>query len=166
MKYEANRPKAVLFEGPPGTGKTTSAKIIAQQVQIPLIYMPIEAIMSKFYGESEQKLADMWELCRSLGKVIIFIDEIDALAGSRDSDMHEASRRILSTLLRKIDSFESTTDVLLICATNRKKDLDPAMLSRIDLSVPFNLPDKQSRAAIFQRYAKHLSQDDLAFLAQ
>jgi ATP-dependent 26S proteasome regulatory subunit len=71
--------------------------------------------------------------------------------------MHEASRRVLSTLLRKIDSFESTTDVLLICATNRKNDLDPAMLSRIDLSIKFDLPDSQSRAAIFQRYAKHLS---------
>lgn len=72
--------------------------------------------------------------------------------------MHEASRRILSTLLRKIDSFESTTDVLLICATNRKQDIDPAMLSRIDLSIQFLLPDRQSRAAIFKRYAKHLSE--------
>jgi len=61
--------------------------------------------MSKFYGESETKLASMWELCEQLGRVIIFIDEIDALAGNRSSDMHEASRRILSTLLRKIDSF-------------------------------------------------------------
>lgn len=60
VKYEPNRPKAVLFEGPPGTGKTTSAKIIAQQVSIPLIYIPTEAIMSKFYGESETKLASMW----------------------------------------------------------------------------------------------------------
>lgn len=105
VKYEPNRPKAVLFEGPPGTGKTTSAKIIAQQVNIPLIYIPTEAIMSKYYGESEGKLAQMWELCEQLGRVIIFIDEIDALAGSRSGDMHEASRRILSTLLRKIDSF-------------------------------------------------------------
>ena len=71
--------------------------------------------------------------------------------------MHEASRRILSTLLRKIDSFESTTNTLLICATNRKQDLDEAMLSRLDLSVKFELPDTLSRAAIFQRYAKHLS---------
>lgn len=101
-----------------------------------------------------------------MGKVIIFIDEIDALAGSRDSDMHEASRRVLSTLLRKIDSFESTTDVLLICATNRKQDLDQAMLSRIDLSIKFSLPDKHSRAAIFRRYAKHLKDDDLSFLAE
>jgi SpoVK/Ycf46/Vps4 family AAA+-type ATPase len=73
--------------------------------------------------------------------------------------MHEASRRILSTLLRKIDSFESTTDVLLICATNRKQDLDPAMLSRIDLSIKFNLPDKHARGAIFRRYAKQLKDD-------
>ena len=69
-------------------------------------------------------------------------------------------------MLRKIDSFESTTDVLLVCATNRKKDLDPAMLSRIDLSVKFELPDKHSRVAIFQRYAKHLSKKDLDILAE
>jgi ATP-dependent 26S proteasome regulatory subunit len=75
--------------------------------------------------------------------------------------MHEASRRVLSTLLRKIDSFESSTDVLLICATNRKQDLDAAMLSRIDLSIKFSLPDKHSRAAIFKRYAKQMSDKEL-----
>ena len=107
----------------------------------------------------------MWELCGELGKVIIFIDEIDALAGNRNTDMHEASRRILSTLLRKIDSFQSSTNVLLICATNRKDDLDPAMLSRIDLAVSFSLPDRHSRAAIFKRYAKHLSDKELEVLA-
>ena len=80
--------------------------------------------------------------------------------------IHEASRRILSTLLRKIDSFESSTDVLLICATNRKQDLDPAMLSRIDLSVKFELPDKLSRSAIFKRYAKQLSNNELEKLAE
>eukprot|EP01016_Furgasonia_blochmanni_P044377 TRINITY_DN615_c0_g1_i8.p1 TRINITY_DN615_c0_g1~~TRINITY_DN615_c0_g1_i8.p1 ORF type:complete len:428 (-),score=71.38 TRINITY_DN615_c0_g1_i8:202-1485(-) len=166
MKFDANRPKAVLFEGPPGTGKTTSAKIIAQQVNIPLIYMPIESIMSKYYGESEKRFADIFEACKSLGKAIVFIDEIDAIAASRDEGIHEASRRVLSTLLRKIDSFESTTDVLLICATNRKQDLDAAMLSRIDLSIKFELPDKHSRIAIFQRYAKQLAENDLERLAE
>ena len=80
--------------------------------------------------------------------------------------MHEASRRILSTLLRKIDSFESSTDVLLVCATNRKSDIDPAMLSRIDLSIKFDLPDKMSRAAIFKRYAKQLSEAERQTLAE
>ncbi|KAL4488666.1 hypothetical protein ABPG73_020365 [Tetrahymena malaccensis] len=166
MKQEPNRPKAVLFEGPPGTGKTTSAKIIAQQVSIPLIYMPLESIMSKYYGEAEKKFADLWEATKMLGKSIIFIDEIDAIAGTRDSEMHEASRRILSTLLRKIDSFESSSDVLLVCATNRKQDLDPAMLSRIDMSIKFEKPDVHSRQAIFKRYAKHLSEDQLRQLAE
>lgn len=83
MKNETNRPKAILFEGPPGCGKTTSAKIISNQVNIPLVYMPIEAIMSKFYGESENRFAEIFEATKALGKSIIFIDEIDALASSR-----------------------------------------------------------------------------------
>jgi SpoVK/Ycf46/Vps4 family AAA+-type ATPase len=80
VKNEPNRPKAVLFEGPPGTGKTTSARIIANQVRIPLVYMPIESILSKYYGESEKRFAEVWDACIELGKCIIFIDEIDAIA--------------------------------------------------------------------------------------
>jgi len=166
MKHETNRPKAVLFDGPPGCGKTTSAKIIANQVNIPLLYMPIESIMSKYYGESETRFAEIFEAAKSMGKCIIFIDEIDALASSREGGIHEASRRILSTLLRKIDGFESDGEVLLICATNRSKDLDPALLSRLDLSIKFDLPDERMRALIFQRYAKHLSQSDLEELGK
>lgn len=154
MKNETNRPKCVLFEGPPGCGKTTSAKIISSQVQIPLVYMPLEAIMSKFYGESENRLAEIFEAAQAMGNVILFIDEVDALATSREGGLHEATRRILSTLLRKIDSFESDGEVLVICATNRKKDLDPALISRTDLSIRFELPDPSTRAQIFKRYAK------------
>ena len=84
MRFERNRAKAVLFEGPPGTGKTTSAKIIASQVGIPLLYLPLESVMSKWYGEAEQRLATIFEKAGELGKSIIFIDEVDALAGSRD----------------------------------------------------------------------------------
>ena len=149
MKNETNRPKCVLFEGPPGCGKTTSAKIMSQQVNIPLVYMPLEAIMSKYYGESESRLAEIFEAAQAMGSVILFIDEVDSLATSRESGLHEATRRILSTLLRKIDSFESDGEVLVICATNRKKDLDPALISRTDLSIRFELPDSQTRALIF-----------------
>lgn len=166
MKDETNRPKCILFEGPPGCGKTTSAKIISSQVKIPLIYMPLEAIMSKYYGESETKLAEIFEAAQDLGKTILFIDEIDSLATSRESGIHEATRRILSTLLRKIDSFESDSEVLVIWATNRKKDLDPALISRLDLSVRFELPDPKTRSLIFQRYAKQLTQEELSNLGE
>lgn len=166
MKNETNRPKCVLFEGPPGCGKTTSAKIISHQVSIPLVYMPLEAIMSKYYGESESKLAEIFEAAQALGSVILFIDEIDSLATSRETGLHEATRRILSTLLRKIDSFESEGEVLVICATNRKKDLDPALISRTDMAIRFELPDASTRAQIFGRYARQLSEDELKKLGE
>jgi ATP-dependent 26S proteasome regulatory subunit len=123
MRPTRNRPRAVLFEGPPGTGKTTSAKIIAAQVGIPLMYVPLESIISKYYGEAEKNLSHIFEMAAELEGCIIFIDEIDTLGGNRDNDgMHEASRRVLSALLRRLDSFESNDNTLLICATNRKKD--------------------------------------------
>ena len=124
-------------------------QLIGVSVIIPLIYMPLEAIMSKFYGESENKLAEIFEAAQAMGKCILFIDEIDSLATSREAGLHEATRRILSTLLRKIDGFESDGEVLVVCATNRKKDLDPALVSRIDLSVRFDLPDAMTRGLIF-----------------
>jgi len=128
--------------------------------------MPLEAIMSKFYGESESRLAEIFEAAQAMGSVILFIDEIDSLATSRESGLHEATRRILSTLLRKIDSFESDGEVLVIAATNRKKDLDPALVSRTDMSIRFNLPDASTRSLIFQRYAKQLKEDDLKELGE
>lgn len=116
--------------------------------------------MSKYYGESEGRLAAIFEAAQAMGSVILFIDEIDALATSRETGLHEATRRILSTLLRKIDSFESDGEVLVICATNRKKDLDPALVSRLDISIKFELPDAKTRSLIFGRYAKQLTPDE------
>ena len=98
--------------------------------------------MSKYYGEGEQNLGKVFDLASSLGPCVLFIDEIDALAINRQQgESHEASKRMVSTLLRKIDSFESDKNTLLICATNRKESLDPALLSRLDLSIKFDLPD-------------------------
>lgn len=128
--------------------------------------MPLEAIMSKFYGESESRLAEIFEASQAMGSVILFIDEIDSLATSREAGLHEATRRILSTLLRKIDSFESDGEVLVICATNRKKDLDPALISRTDITIRFELPDSKTRSEIFKRYAKQLSQTELDQLGE
>ncbi|RLN90941.1 hypothetical protein BBJ28_00010477 [Nothophytophthora sp. Chile5] len=75
-RYESNRPRAVLFEGPPGTGKTLSARIIAQQAGIPMVHIPIESVVSKWYGDSEKKMSSIFDACEKLDGAIIFIDEV------------------------------------------------------------------------------------------
>lgn len=166
VRPESNKPKAVLFEGNPGTGKTSAAKIIASQSSLPMVFIPLQSIMSMYYGESEKTLAKIFDAVDKLGDTVIFMDEIDSVAPSRERDIHEASRRILSVLLQRIDGLESTKrNSLIIAATNRKKDLDPALLSRFDVVVRFDDPDVTQRAKIFARYAKHLTDDDRYHLA-
>nr|XP_004293327.2 PREDICTED: probable 26S protease regulatory subunit 10B isoform X1 [Fragaria vesca subsp. vesca] len=165
-KYESNRPRAVLFEGPPGTGKTSSARVIANQAGVPMLYVPLEVILSKYYGESERLLGKVFSLANELPNgAIIFLDEVDSFATSRDSDLHEATRRVLSVLLRQIDGFEQDKKVVVIAATNRKQDLDPALISRFDSIILFGLPDHQNRKEIAAQYAKHLTQPELDELA-
>lgn len=165
-KFESNRPRAVLFEGPPGTGKTSCARVIASQGGVPLLYVPLEVVMSKYYGESERLLGSIFNLANELPDgAIIFLDEIDSFAATRDQEMHEATRRILSVLLRQIDGFEQEKKVVVIAATNRRQDLDPALISRFDSSITFDLPDEQTRQEIAAQYARHLSTPELATFA-
>ncbi|KAH0435519.1 hypothetical protein IEQ34_026600 [Dendrobium chrysotoxum] len=165
-KFESNRPRAVLFEGPPGTGKTSCARVIAKQAGVPMLYVPLEVVMSKYYGESERLFGNVFSLANDLPDgAIIFLDEVDSFAVTRDSEMHEATRRILSVLLRQIDGFEQEKRVLVIAATNRKQDLDPALISRFDSIIAFGLPDHQTRAEIAAQYAKHLKESELVQFA-
>ncbi|XP_078174782.1 P-loop containing nucleoside triphosphate hydrolases superfamily protein isoform X2 [Carex rostrata] len=161
-KFETNRPRAILFEGPPGTGKTSSARVIANQAGVPLLYVPLEIIMSKYYGESERLMGNVFSLANDLPDgAIVFLDEVDSFAAARDSEMHEATRRILSVILRQIDGFEQEKRVVVIAATNRKEDLDPALISRFDSIINFNLPDRETRAEIACQYAKQLNKEEL-----
>lgn len=163
--YSSNVPRAVLFEGPPGTGKTTMAKIIANESGLPLVYVPIESIMSCWYGVAEKRLSRIFDYSSKLEQSVLFLDEIDSLAGSRDKEMHEATRRILSVLLRKMQGFISAENVLTIGATNRVDDLDHALLSRFNRTINFPLPNKYERGVIFHYYAKHLEDENLKELA-
>ncbi|KAL4019750.1 hypothetical protein IC575_018506 [Cucumis melo] len=166
-RFESNRPRAVLFEGPPGTGKTSSARVIANQAGVPLVYVPLEVIMSKYYGESERLLGKVFSLANELSTgAIIFLDEVDSFAISRDSEIHEATRRVLSVLLRQIDGFEQDRKVIVIAATNRKQDLDPALISRFDLMITFGLPDERNREEIAVQYAKQLTKPELKEFAR
>jgi len=161
-----NMPRAILFEGPPGVGKTTMARVIAMETGIPLVYVPVENILSKYYGESAQNMAAIFDAAAEFPNVILFLDEIDSLAGSREEGLLEATRRILSVLLRKIDGFETRDGVLTIGATNRSQDLDRALLSRFDQTINFPLPDEFERSAIFSTYARHLSEAELKSISR
>ncbi|CAE7667596.1 mspn-1, partial [Symbiodinium microadriaticum] len=108
----------------------------------------------------------IFDNCDKLGGVVIFIDEIDALVGNRDNaQMHEATRRILSVILQRVEGFTGRGKNVLVCATNRKQDLDRALLSRFDVCIRYDLPDMETRRAIFKRYAKHLGRTALSSLA-
>ena len=162
--FESNRPRAILFEGPPGVGKTTAARIIAGESSLRLVYIPVESIMSKWYGQSSKNMSEIFDMCDLMGGAIIFLDEIDSLAGARDQNMFEATRRILSVLLRKLDGIDSTETTLTIGATNRMNDLDSALISRFDQIIKFPYPNAEERAAIFSNYAKQLSDEECNYL--
>eukprot|EP00963_Diacronema_lutheri_P011720 scaffold1440_cov332-Pavlova_lutheri.AAC.20 len=168
-KYESNRPRAILFEGPPGTGKTTSARAIAGQAFVPLVYIPLEALGSKFYGEAEKQLSEALKSAETIGKssqgCLLFLDEIDSLATSRSSELHEVTRRQLGVLLRHLDGFVKDKRSVVIAATNRKEDLDPALTSRFDSIVHFGLPDEVTRSKILVSFARQLNEEEIRRLA-
>jgi len=157
-KIGARAIKGVLFTGPPGTGKTMLARIIAAQADAAFYEISGPEIFSKWYGQSEELLRRIFDAAAKEERAIIFFDEIDSVAAQRDDDAHEASRRVVAQLLTLVDGFDSTSNVVVIAATNRPQDLDVALRrpGRLDWEIEFPLPSAEDRFDILIKTARKL----------
>jgi len=149
-------PKGVLLYGPPGTGKTLLAKAVANESEAHFILLNGPEIMSKFYGESEKKVREIFEEAEKNAPSIIFIDEIDSLAPKREDVGGEVERRVVSQLLTMMDGLQARGKVVVIGATNRPNALDPALRrpGRFDREVEISVPDKAGRLSILKIHTR------------
>ncbi len=156
-------PNYVIFEGEPGTWKTTKWKIIGRYLGYPFIYIPINSITSKWYWESESRLNEIFELSWKVWEqywwAVVMIDEIDEIWANRDNS-HEATWRVTWVLLKKLDWVEKIENILLVASTNRLEKLDPALVSRSNLNLNFRRPNKQEIKKIMIHYIWILSDID------
>jgi len=149
-------PKGVLLYGPPGTGKTLLAKAVANESESHFILINGPEIMSKFYGESEKRIRDIFEEAEKNSPSIIFIDEIDAIAPKREETGGEVERRVVSQLLAMMDGLQARGKVIVIAATNRPNSIDPALRrpGRFDREIEINVPDKAGRLSILKIHTR------------
>ncbi|MCE7743110.1 MAG: CDC48 family AAA ATPase [Candidatus Heimdallarchaeota archaeon] len=143
-------PSGVLLHGPPGTGKTLLARAVANETEASFYVLSGPEIMSKFYGESEQKLRDLFKEAAENAPSILFIDELDAIAPKREEVTGEVERRIVAQLLALMDGLEDRGQVIVIGATNRVNAIDPALRrpGRFDREIEIGIPDRDGRYEI------------------
>ena len=149
-------PKGVLLHGPPGTGKTMLAKAVAGETSSNFTYIGGPEIVSKFYGESEGKLREIFKEAEENAPSIIFIDEIDSIAPKRDEVSGEEERRIVAQLLALMDGLKSRGKVVVIGATNRPNSIDEALRrpGRFDREIEIKIPDRNGRFEILQIHTR------------
>jgi transitional endoplasmic reticulum ATPase len=155
-KIGVEAPKGVLLHGPPGTGKTLLAKAVASETLANFVSLSGPEIMSKFYGESEERLRAIFESAEENAPSIIFIDEIDSIAPKRDEVQGETERRIVAQLLTLMDGLKTRGKVVVIAATNRPNSIDPALRrpGRFDREIEIAMPDKPSRLNILEIHTR------------
>ncbi len=149
-------PKGVLMYGPPGTGKTLIAKAVANESGANFFSIAGPEIMSKYYGESEQRLREIFEEANKDAPSIIFIDELDSIAPKREEVTGEVERRVVAQLLTMMDGLEERGQVVVIGATNRIDAIDPALRrpGRFDREIEIGVPDRLERIEIFQIHTR------------
>jgi len=149
-------PKGILLHGPPGCGKTLLAKAVANESEATFITLNGPEIMSKFYGQSEERLRDIFRDAEKKAPSIIFIDEIDSIAPKREEVTGEVERRVVAQLLALMDGMKGRGRVIIIGATNRPNALDPALRrpGRFDREIEIGIPDKKGRKEILQIHTR------------
>ncbi|MEM2084079.1 MAG: CDC48 family AAA ATPase [Nitrososphaerota archaeon] len=154
-------PKGLLLYGPPGTGKTLIAKALANETGAHFITINGPEIMSKYYGESEARLREVFREAEENAPSIIFIDELDAIAPKRSEVTGEVERRVVSQLLTLMDGLKSRGQVVVIGATNRVEAVDPALRrpGRFDREIRIGVPDKNGRKEILQIHTRRMPLD-------
>ena len=157
-KLGIEAPKGVLLYGPPGTGKTLLAKAVANESNAHFISISGPEIMSKFYGESEARLREIFKETKEKAPSIMFIDEIDSITPKREEVTGEVERRVVSQLLSLMDGLEARGKVIVIAATNRPNAIDPALRrpGRFDREIEIKVPDKRGRLEILQIHTRNM----------
>ncbi len=157
-KLGVEAPKGVLLYGTPGTGKTLLAKAVANESNAHFISISGPEVMSKFYGESEARVREIFKEAREKAPTIVFIDEIDSIAPKREEVTGEVERRVVSQLLALMDGLEARGKVIVIAATNRQNAIDPALRrpGRFDREIEIKVPTKKGRFEILQIHTRHM----------
>ena len=150
-------PKGVLLYGPPGTGKTLIARAVANEVDATFITIDGPEIMSKYKGESEERLRDVFERAGEESPAIVFFDELDSIAGKRD-DGGDVENRVVGQLLSLMDGLDTRGDVIVIGATNRVDSLDPALRrgGRFDREIEIGVPGESGRRQILDVHTRRM----------
>jgi len=167
-KIGVEAPKGVLLYGPPGTGKTLLAKAVAGETNANFVSLSGPEIMGKFYGESEERIREIFTQAEENSPSIIFIDEIDSIAPKRDEVSGEVEKRIVSQLLTLMDGMKSRGKVVVIAATNRPDSIDPALRrpGRFDREIEIGIPDAEGRFDILSIHTRGMPIDEKVDLKQ
>ena len=167
-KIGVEAPKGVLLYGPPGTGKTLLAKAVAGETSAHFISLSGPEIMGKYYGESEERIREIFKQAEENSPSIVFIDEIDSIAPKRDEVSGEVEKRIVSQLLTLMDGMKSRGKVVVIAATNRPDSIDPALRrpGRFDREIEIGIPDDEGRYDILSIHTRGMPIDEKVDLKQ